>query len=157
MTVWTTIPSPIGELLVTGDASRLTGLWVNGEHPVDPGWQRDERPFAEVAGQLAAYFAGALRAFTVPLGAAGTPFQRDVWRSLGEIPYGTTTTYRDLAGRVGRPTAIRAVGAANGANPFSIVVPCHRVIGSDGSLTGYGGGLEAKRWLLEHERRVVAG
>lgn len=101
--------------------------------------------------QLAEYFAGNRQAFDLKLAPQGTPFQRAVWRALGEIPFGTTCCYADIARRIGRPTAVRAVGAANGRNPVAIVVPCHRVIGRDGSLTGYAGGLDRKRWLLEHE------
>jgi methylated-DNA-[protein]-cysteine S-methyltransferase len=101
---------------------------------------------------LAAYFAGELRAIDrLPIGEGGTPFQRRVWAALRTIPAGTTATYGAFAARIGRPTAIRAVGHANGANPVSVVVPCHRLVGADGSLTGYGGGLERKRWLLAHE------
>jgi methylated-DNA-[protein]-cysteine S-methyltransferase len=102
--------------------------------------------------QLAEYFAGERREFDVPMQLAGTAFQRRVWEELVRIPYGTTITYAELARRVGRPTAVRAVGAANGRNPISILVPCHRVIGADGKLTGYGGGVERKQWLLELER-----
>ncbi len=107
--------------------------------------------------QLAEYFAGQRRGFTLPLDLRGTEFQRCVWQELCRIDYGATISYRELASRIGRPAAVRAVGAANGANPISIVVPCHRVIGADGSLTGYGGGLHNKRYLLELERRVVGG
>jgi methylated-DNA-[protein]-cysteine S-methyltransferase len=112
---------------------------------------------AAIAVPLGAYFAGALRAIeTVPVETGGTEFQRHVWAALREIPAGTTTTYRELAASIGRPSACRAVGLANGANPVGIVVPCHRVIGADGTLTGYGGGLERKRWLLAHERGWTA-
>ena len=103
------------------------------------------------ARQLAEYFAGRRRAFDLPLAPAGTPFQQQVWRQLLQIPFGSTCSYGALARAVGRPSASRAVGAANGRNPISIIIPCHRVIGSDGSLTGYGGGEPAKRWLLDHE------
>lgn len=106
---------------------------------------------------LAAYFEGEMEALArVPWRVAGTPFQREVWTALVEIPAGTTTSYGALAARIGRPSAVRAVGLANGANPIGVVVPCHRVIGADGSLTGYGGGIERKRWLLAHERRACA-
>ena len=101
------------------------------------------------------YFAGELHAIdSLAVRTAGTPFQREVWRALREIPCGTTVSYAQLAERIGRPTAVRAVGLANGSNPVGVIVPCHRVIGSDGSLTGYGGGIKRKRWLLEHEKRV---
>ena len=104
---------------------------------------------------MAAYFAGDLHAIDkLPVATAGTPFQRDVWRALREIPCGTTISYAQLAQRIGRPSAVRAVGLANGSNPIGVVVPCHRVIGANGSLTGYGGGIERKRWLLDHERQL---
>jgi O-6-methylguanine DNA methyltransferase len=102
--------------------------------------------------ELDAYFRGRLRRFGVPLDLRGTPFQRAVWKRLARVPYGTTMTYAELAARIGRPSAVRAVGHANGRNPVSIVIPCHRVVGTDGALHGYGGGLWRKRWLLEHER-----
>jgi methylated-DNA-[protein]-cysteine S-methyltransferase len=102
---------------------------------------------------IRSYFAGELEAIDIlPVQAAGTPFQREVWRALRQIPCGTTISYGELAARIGRPRAVRAVGLANGSNPVGVIVPCHRVIGADGSLTGYGGGIERKRWLLEHER-----
>jgi methylated-DNA-[protein]-cysteine S-methyltransferase len=109
----------------------------------------------EACCQLDDYFAGRRTSFDLPLDLQGTPFQQDAWRALAEIPFGETRTYAQQAGRLGRPSASRAVGAANGRNPLSIVLPCHRVVGSDGSLTGFAGGLETKRWLLEHERAVV--
>ena len=108
---------------------------------------------ASAAEQLAAYFAGELRVFDLPLGAEGTGFQRLVWRALDTIPFGETRTYGAIAHAIGRPSASRAVGAANGRNPISIIVPCHRVIGASGELTGYAGGVEMKQWLLAHERR----
>ena len=107
----------------------------------------------EAERQLRAYFAGRLRAFDLPLRFGGTPFQQSVWRALGQIPSGETATYADIARAVGRPRAFRAVGMANHSNPISIVIPCHRVVGASGALTGYAGGLDAKRWLLDHERR----
>ncbi|HEX7610606.1 MAG TPA: methylated-DNA--[protein]-cysteine S-methyltransferase, partial [Solirubrobacteraceae bacterium] len=116
-----------------------------------PDWQHDDDALADVAGQLAAYFAGTLTEFDVQLELAGTDFQREVWQALRAIPYGETISYGELAQRVGKPSASRAVGLANGRNPIAIIVPCHRVIGADGSLTGYGGGLARKAWLLEHE------
>jgi methylated-DNA-[protein]-cysteine S-methyltransferase len=154
------LPSPIGELLVTADGGRLTRLFME---PVDGsawriggGWQRDEAAFGPVAEQLSAYFAGELRSFDLPLAPAGTPFQLAVWEALRRIPYGETRSYGSIAAEIGKgPAASRAVGLANGSNPISIVVPCHRVIGADGSLTGYGGGLERKSWLLAHERAQV--
>ncbi|HVV57493.1 MAG TPA: methylated-DNA--[protein]-cysteine S-methyltransferase [Gaiellaceae bacterium] len=105
----------------------------------------------ETARQLAEYFAGSRTAFDLPLDLVGTPFQLAAWRALADIPYGSTVTYAEQAARIGRPLAIRAVGAANGANPVPIVLPCHRIVGADGSLTGFGGGLELKRFLLDHE------
>src|SRR5205807_4847601 len=112
--------------------------------------------FTRVRKQLAEYFAGERRQFDVPLKLAGTPFQQRVWLELARIPFGTTITYAELAQRLGRPTASRAVGHANGRNPISIIVPCHRVIGADGKLTGYAGGLDKKQWLLAWERQVAA-
>jgi methylated-DNA-[protein]-cysteine S-methyltransferase len=111
-------------------------------------------PFGTAADQLAAYFAGRLTEFSLPLAPAGTPFQRRVWAGLQEIPYGDTWSYGQLAGKVGNPAAVRAVGLANGRNPIAVVIPCHRVIGADGSLTGYGGGLDRKRFLLDLEAGV---
>ena len=152
---FTEVESPLGPLLLTAAGAGLTGLWVNREHPVGAGWRRDRGPFDAVVTQVAEYLAGERRAFDVPLAPRATPFQRLVWDELVRIPFGTRTTYREVAARIGRPTAIRAMGHANGANPISIIVPCHRVVGSDGSLTGYGGGLAAKRWLLDHEERIA--
>lgn len=155
----TTVPSPVGPLLLTSNGAALTGLWLPGgrdalRRPTDaieaveaPG------PFTEVVTQLEAYFAGELTVFDVPLAAAGTPFQQRVWDQLSRIPYATTISYGQLAMRVGNPNASRAVGLANGRNPISIIVPCHRVIGANGKLTGYGGGLPTKQWLLELERQ----
>ena len=150
---YTTMPSPVGELLLTSAGGELTGLYMPVEvHGPPAGMARDDRAFANVRQQLEQYFAGERQAFHLPLAPPGTPFQQLVWRELQGIGYGETITYAELASRIGRPTAIRAAGAANGANPVSIIIPCHRVIGSNGSLTGYGGGLEAKRALIELER-----
>ena len=146
--------TPIGRLLLTGDESGLRGIsFDNGRHPaqVAETWQRTEEPFRDAIAQLADYFAGRRRRFDLALAPQGTPFQRQVWSALTGIPYGETVSYSELARRVGRPSATRAVGAANGRNPLPIVVPCHRVIGADGSLTGFGGGLAIKRRLLELE------
>ncbi len=130
--------------------ARLVRTWYR-DLPVEPG--AAPRPVAEA---LAAYFAGEMTALDrVPWRTVGTDFQQAVWRALLDIPAGETTTYAALAARIGRPTAVRAVGHANGANPVGVVIPCHRVIGSDGTLTGYGGGIERKRWLLEHERAAT--
>lgn len=120
-----------------------------------PEWRRDDALFKEAFTQLAAYFAGGLTTFDLPLHFAGTAFQKTVWRALIDIPFGETVSYGALATTIGRPTASRAVGAANGANPLPIIAPCHRVIGADRSLTGFGGGLETKSFLLDHERRVA--
>jgi methylated-DNA-[protein]-cysteine S-methyltransferase len=157
---YTMMPSPVGDLLLTGDDGRLTGLYLPSDRDArhataHPGaLPRDDAAFAGVRRQLGEYFAGGRSSFDLPLAPAGTGFQLSVWAELQNIAYGATITYAELAARIGRPTAIRAAGAANGANPVSIVIPCHRVIGSDGALTGYGGGLEAKRFLLalEHAR-----
>ena len=118
--------------------------------------KQSDAPFAAVREQLAEYFAGERQQFDVPLKLAGTPFQQRVWQELVRIPFGTTITYAQLAQRVGKPTASRAVGHANGRNPISIIVPCHRVIGANGKLTGYAGGVEKKQWLLEWERDAAA-
>jgi methylated-DNA-[protein]-cysteine S-methyltransferase len=122
---------------------------------VAPEWKRAPSRLREARAQLAAYFAGKLLTFDLPLAPRGTEFQRTVWDELLRIPYGDTISYADLARRIGKPSAMRAVGAANGANPIALIVPCHRVIGADGTLTGYGGGLPAKRWLLDHERHYA--
>lgn len=150
---YTTMPSPLGELTLTAEDGLLTGLFLPAEEVAPPaGAVRDDLAFATVRGQLEEYFAGERDAFDLPVAAPGTPFQQRVWEALACIPYGQTISYAELASRIGRPTAIRAAGAANGANPVSIVIPCHRVIGSSGSLTGYSGGLDAKRFLIELER-----
>lgn len=152
------IDSAIGRLRLTSDGTHLTGLWMNAD---DEG--TDDAPILRVAEeQLNEYFAGQREEFNLPLQAAGTLFQQRVWAELCKIPYGTTISYGDLAKRIGQPTASRAVGLANGQNPISIIVPCHRVIGSTGKLTGYGGGLERKKFLLQHEstqrwRRATTG
>lgn len=150
------IDTPLGPLLLAMDDGGLTRVWLaheKHESTPDPGWKRDAARLAEARRQFVAYFAGELRDFDLPLNAAGTVFQQSVWRALREIPYAATESYGALAKRIDKPRAMRAVGAANGANPLAIIVPCHRVIGANGSLTGYGGGLPAKQWLLAHERR----
>jgi methylated-DNA-[protein]-cysteine S-methyltransferase len=145
--------SPVGELLLTGAGGRLTGLFLPAErHQPPTDAIRDGAAFATARRQLVEYFAGERTAFDLPLAPAGTPFRQRVWDELQRIGYGQTISYAELAARIGRPTAIRAAGAANGANPVSIVIPCHRVVGSSGALTGYSGGLEAKRFLIELER-----
>lgn len=151
----TTMPSPIGELMLLGDGESITGVFMNVRRwpPTLPtGLVEDLAPFGVAIEQLDAYFAGDLTEFDLPLARSGTPFQQRVWDALHEVGYGTTVTYGWLARRVANPTGSRAVGLAVGRNPISIVVPCHRVVGSNGSLTGYGGGLERKRWLLDHEQ-----
>jgi methylated-DNA-[protein]-cysteine S-methyltransferase len=152
--------SPIGDLLLTCDVNgHLTGLYMSqnrGTPTAEParGWLRDDRAMSEVRDQLSAYFDGRLRDFDLPLSMHGTPFQELVWEGLRAIPYGVTVSYAELADRIGRPGASRAVGSANGRNPISIIVPCHRVIAANGTLGGFGGGLDRKEWLLEHEAVV---
>jgi methylated-DNA-[protein]-cysteine S-methyltransferase len=147
--------SPIGTLLLVSNGKALTGLYMvdhqDGPQP-RADWQRDERKFGVVCDELAAYFGGALHDFSVALEPHGTAFQKQVWNELRRIPYGETISYGELARRIGQPGASRAVGRANGQNPISIIIPCHRVIGADGTLTGYGGGLDRKQRLLELER-----
>ena len=150
------VPSPIGELVVWGDGEALAGLSFADSHKaaaVDPTFERDDLAFVDVRSQLEAYFAGDLTTFELNLTPRGTPFQLRVWAALRGITYGSTRTYGQLATELGDPRGPRAVGLANGRNPIAIIIPCHRVIGSDGRLTGYGGGLDRKQWLLEHERR----
>jgi methylated-DNA-[protein]-cysteine S-methyltransferase len=151
------VQSPVGELLLTGDGELLRGLYLPPHRhmpAVDPASRRDDAAFAAARGALAAYFAGERDAFAgLALDPAGTPFQHRVWAALRAIPYGETRSYSELAAALGSPGAARAVGLANGRNPISIVVPCHRVVGADGSLTGYGGGVERKAALLAHERQ----
>lgn len=148
------IPSPVGFLLAARDGDAVVALHFA---PCSPpaGWTRDEDAFDDVRQQLTEYFAGAREQFDLPLNPRGTAFQRAVWDALQQIPFGETTTYSRIAERIARPAAVRAVGAANGANPLPIVIPCHRVIGANGSLTGFGGGLPVKRFLLDHEARVA--
>jgi methylated-DNA-[protein]-cysteine S-methyltransferase len=159
------LDSPIGPLTLACSDGMLTGLYLAAPQPGRPrhepgagvlGSPDDpaREPFAAAADQLAAYFAGRLTEFTLPLAPAGTPFQRRVWAGLCTIPYGETWSYGQLAAKVANSGAARAVGLANGRNPIAVVIPCHRVIGSDGSLTGYGGGLERKRYLLDLEAGV---
>ena len=144
------LPSPIGDVLVIGDDDgTLIGLWFADCHAVPEGSRRARLP--DVSAQLDAYWSRDLSEFTLPLRFSGTTFQRAVWQALADVPYGTTLGYGELAARLGKPAASRAVGAANGQNPISIVVPCHRLVGSTGALVKYGGGLERKRWLLDHE------
>jgi O-6-methylguanine DNA methyltransferase len=148
--------SPVGPLLLTSDGAALTGLYMNEHDRIDrTGWrEEDVPPLTEAKRQLEAYFAGTAREFTVPVAARGTVFQQRVWAELRKIPYGETISYGELAARIGQPTASRAVGLANGRNPISIIVPCHRVVGANGRLVGYSGGLSRKEILLKHERGV---
>lgn len=151
--------SPVGRLRIRASADAITAIDFHADDASGSAAEAGggaARLLAEAMRQLQAYFAGRLREFDLPLAPRGTPFQLRTWRSLQEIPYGTTISYGELARRIDRPTAARAVGAANGCNPIPIVVPCHRVIGSDGSLTGYGGGLEIKRKLLQLEGLILA-
>ena len=158
MREWVTIGSPVGPLTLVAAGGALAGLYLEsqrhrpGPAAFGPPGDAARPPFAVAARQLAAYFAGELTRFDLPLQPEGTPFQRKVWQALGDIPYGQTVTYGQLAAAIGAPGSSRAVGLANGKNPISIVVPCHRVIGSDGGLTGYGGGLPRKRFLLDLEQ-----
>ncbi len=158
VTSYTTIASPLGDLVLAAADDALTGLYI--AHPPKSldtsSWRRDAEPLRDAIAQVRAYFAGELRDFDLPLAPAGTPFQRQVWEALRTIPYGETRSYGYIAAAIGRPSASRAVGMANGRNPISIIVPCHRVIGSNGLLTGYGGGLDRKQILLDLERRAVA-
>ena len=147
---YTRVDSPVGELLLAGDGESLARLGFAGAVPPH-GAHPDHDAFAPVIEQLEQYFAGERRTFDLSLDLRGSDFQRDVWSALLEIPYGETATYGDIADRVGRPGKARAVGRANGSNPIALIVPCHRVIVSDGTLTGYGGGLERKRLLLDLE------
>lgn len=158
LTLFTKIESPIGPLLLACDETGLREIqFVNGRHTAQakPEWQEDAVALKEPIGQLRAYFAGELEDFDLPLAPQGTSFQQSVWAELCRIPYGETISYGELARRIGNPSASRAVGLANGSNPIPIIIPCHRVIGSNGKLTGYGGGLPIKEKLLALERRQL--
>jgi methylated-DNA-[protein]-cysteine S-methyltransferase len=155
------VSSPIGRLLLTSDGRALTGLHMldlaeGSAPPAGSAWKQDDAVFARACEQLEAYFEGESPGFDLALDLAGTAFQRRVWDTLCEIPFGAAISYAELARRIGNPSASRAVGGANGQNPVAIIVPCHRVIGADGGLGGYGGGLDRKRWLLEHEAETLA-
>ena len=159
MVFYTTIESPVGALLLAGESNALRRVsFENGKRttPAQPDWKLDKEPFSEVIRQLQAYFRGELKEFDLPLAMEGTEFQLRVWNALRAIPYGETISYARLAERIGNPKAVRAVGLANGSNPIPIIVPCHRVIGSDGSLTGFGGGLSTKKMLLELENKQLS-
>lgn len=143
--------TPVGTIWLVASQSELLGaFWARPQAAANEG-SATHPVFAETTRQLRAYFSGSLRDFDLPLGVSGTPFQRRVWAELRTLSFGSTTSYSEIARRIGAPRAVRAVGNANGKNPFSIIVPCHRVIGDDGSLRGYAGGTSAKAWLLEHE------
>ncbi len=147
------VASPVGDLILTGDGEALTGCYFTGTGHADPtvGLARDDAAFTDAATQLGEYFARERTEFDLPLAPTGTEFQLRVWQQLRAIPYGVTWSYADVARAIGATNGFRAVGLANGRNPISIIVPCHRVIGADGSLTGYGGGIERKRFLLDLE------
>ena len=150
------LDSPVGMLLLRGTGEALTGMYMQKQRyrpPLPDNYIRDDKLFRAAREQMTAYFSGELQSFDLPLAPEGTPFQKIVWRGLLDIPFGATESYGSLAKRIGHDGAARAVGLANGHNPIGIIIPCHRVIGADGSLTGYGGGIERKQWLLEHERR----
>jgi len=149
-----TMRSPIGTLSLCAEDDRLVGLYLP-DRPAPALPRGRSAVLDQTCAQLTEYFAGDRRDFDLPLAPSGTEFQVAVWRALADIPFGVTCSYGELARVVGRPSASRAVGAANGRNPISIILPCHRVIGSNGELTGYGGGLPMKRWLLDHERALV--
>lgn len=151
---FTVVGSPIGELLLTGDRERLTGLFMMEAHDYSgqmAGRTEQRSEFRHAGRQLAEYFAGDREAFDLKLEPPGTEFQLSVWAELAQIPYGETRSYGQIAKRIGKPRAARAVGSANDRNPIAVIVPCHRVIGARGDLVGYGGGLQRKTWLLEHE------
>jgi methylated-DNA-[protein]-cysteine S-methyltransferase len=162
-TFFRVIDSPVGKLLLGARAGGLTAVYFEPHAPeVSTEWCSDDASSVSASAtldaacaQLAAYFTGTLTTFHLPLSPTGTVFQCRVWDTLRRIPFGESTTYGELARRIGTPHAARAVGAANGRNPLPIIVPCHRVIGADGTLTGFGGGIERKHWLLEHERAVL--
>jgi methylated-DNA-[protein]-cysteine S-methyltransferase len=153
-----TVDSPVGPLTLAGTNGRLKHLRMVDQtyEPSHQGWERDDAAFTDAVAQLDAYFAGELLEFDLKLELFGTEFQRSVWGALLTIPYGETRSYGEIARQIGSPSACRAVGLANGHNPIGIIVPCHRVIGANGSLTGYGGGLHRKQSLLEMEKNRIA-
>lgn len=156
MNFYTIMESPIDPLLLTSDGEHLTGLYMDVQNHLPlmkENWSHNPAPFAEVISQLKAYFTKELYDFDLPLRATGTAFQEKVWQLLTTIPYGETVSYKSIAERIQSPKAVRAVGLANGMNPISIIIPCHRVIGANGKLVGYGGGLPRKQWLLAHEAK----
>lgn len=151
---YTYLDTPVGPLLLAGEAQLSRVSFPEGSMAFEPdaGWQRDDAAFPEARQQLSEYFEGTRREFNMPLDVRGTPFQKRVLEALRGIPYGETRSYKDIAQRIGSPLAVRAVGAANGSNPIPVIIPCHRVIGSNGKLTGFGGGLPTKQYLLDLER-----
>jgi methylated-DNA-[protein]-cysteine S-methyltransferase len=153
------VPSPVGNLLLVGDGERLTGLFMSRQRraPSFGGIAEDDTAFADAARQLDEWFEGRRQTFELEVAPCGSPFQLQVWDILREIPFGETMTYGEVARRVGRPGSARAIGSAVGRNPVGIVIPCHRVVGAGGALTGYAGGLDRKRWLLDHERQHRVG
>jgi methylated-DNA-[protein]-cysteine S-methyltransferase len=161
--LFTRMASPVGDLLLAGDERELWAIWIDGQRwapAILPRWRESAEPFAQARGQLEDYFAGRRTSFDLSLRRHGTAFQLAVWDELGRIPFGQTRTYGELAAGLGRPAAARAVGAANGRNPFCVVVPCHRLIGAGGGLVDYAAGLRVKSWLLAHEaglRSATAG
>ena len=158
-TLFTIVPSPVGPLTLVGEGDDITGLYFEtGSSVAAPrtGWVRDDRRLRSAAEQLAEYFEGKRTRFDLPIAPRGTAFQKSVWGALLRIPFGQTASYGDIARAIGKPAASRAVGGANHRNPLSIIIPCHRVIGADGGMTGYGGELYRKRLLLDLESRVAA-
>lgn len=158
MRYWSEISTPVGPVTIISDGRAITCVSMRPATDVlaRPGeWVEDDARLTAAREQLAAYFKGELRQFSLPLAPRGTPFQVQVWTALSRIPYGETRSYGALAASIGQPGSARAVGAANRTNPIGIIVPCHRVIGADGSLTGYAGGIERKKFLLEHEAAVA--
>lgn len=158
MNYYSELQTPIGPVTIVSDGTSITGISMRPASDVAGSateWSEDDARLAECRAQLTAYFAGELREFTLPLAPRGTPFQKSVWSALRRIPFGETLSYGALAASLGHPGSARAVGAANRTNPIGIVVPCHRVIGADGTLTGYAGGIERKKFLLEHEAALT--
>jgi methylated-DNA-[protein]-cysteine S-methyltransferase len=157
-TYYTLLDTPFGALCIAATAQGLTHVeFQDGERPLrrEADWQEDRGVLDAAREQLRAYFEGRRQRFTLPVAPGGTPFQQRVWRELQAIPWGTTTTYREIAEQLGQPAAVRAVGHANGRNPVAIVIPCHRVVGANGRLTGYAGGIAVKRRLLQHEGALL--
>ena len=153
---YTHVDTPIGKLTVVAGGTGIRRILWDGEAPPEDAVEGHSDLLDAAVTQIREYFTGTRTAFDLPLDLGGTPFQQKVWRELGSIPFGTTISYGEQARRIGRPQAARAVGAANGRNPVPVVLPCHRVIGSSGALTGFGGGLDTKRTLLRHEAEVLA-